>query len=138
MADYFPCKRCDALLVEEVIDELLIYDQRSDQAHCLNRTAAAIWRACDGSASIGSVAATVTEALGNPCDEQLVCYTLEQLHERNLLEIDSAPPPEIASRREVIRRLGMGAILITTILAPTAAMAQSCGPQGPQGPQGCP
>lgn len=48
MADGFPCARRDDLLVQEVLDELLIYDLRSHEAHFLSAAAAAIWRGCDG------------------------------------------------------------------------------------------
>jgi hypothetical protein len=136
MAHYFPCARRDELLIKDVVDEVLIYDQLSHEAHCLNPTAAAIWRACDGTVSAESIAAIVTKQHGNPCDESTVWYALEQLHERNLLE-GGALPPKGSSRRELVKHLGMAAVLITSILAPTAAMAGSCGPQGPQGCDPC-
>jgi len=43
-----PLARVEGLVVEELEEELLVYDQRSNRAHCLSSTAAMVWRACDG------------------------------------------------------------------------------------------
>lgn len=43
-----PLARGDDLVVEELGDELLIYDKLENRAHSLNGTAARVWRACDG------------------------------------------------------------------------------------------
>ena len=40
-------KRVDALS-RPLDDELLVYDARTHRGHCLNQTAAAVWKACDG------------------------------------------------------------------------------------------
>ena len=39
-----PKARQEGLLVQEVPDEVLVYDTASHKAHCLNRTAAVVWR----------------------------------------------------------------------------------------------
>ena len=138
MNDAFPRARTGDLIVQEVIDEVLVYDLRSDRAHCLNTTAAAIWRACDGTTSIASLAEHVSAHTGASCDENVIWHALEQLRERDLLEAALAPPPGLLSRRQLIVALRTSALLlpiITSIVAPTPVMAQS-GPQGPQGPQG--
>ena len=144
MAASGPRARRDDLLVEDIVDEILIYDLRSEQAHCLNGTAAAVWRACDGHADIAGLVAATSAAIGAWCDEHLVLLALEQLSERDLLD----GPPVVASpgfsRRELMERVALPMLLlplITTLSAPTPAMAQSCatmlpGPQGFQGPCG--
>lgn len=139
-----PRARRDDLLVEDIIDEILIYDLRSQQAHCLNATAAAIWRACDGQTTVAALAAAASAAIGAPCDERVILLALEQLRERDLLDqlpVSTSPP---MSRRELMERLAVPMLLlplITTLSVPTPAMAQSCptmvqGPQGLQGPCG--
>jgi hypothetical protein len=49
-----PLARSSELLTEEVDGELLIYDEERDTATRLNRTAAVVWRSCDGQRSIGT------------------------------------------------------------------------------------
>jgi Coenzyme PQQ synthesis protein D (PqqD) len=138
MTDAFPRARTSDLIVEEVVDEVLVYDLRSNEAHCLNTTAAAIWRACDGNTPIASLAEQINAVTGAPRDQDVVWHGLEQLHQHDLLEGTYAPPPGLISRRELIATLKTAALLlplITSIIVPTAAMAGSCGPQGCQGPQ---
>lgn len=144
MATSFPRARRDDLLVEDIMDELLIYDLRSEQAHCLNATAAAIWRACDGHTGVEALVAATSAAIGAPCDERVILLALEQLRERDLLDQLPASASALVSRRELMERLAVPMLLlplITTLSVPTPAMAQSCatmqpGMQGIQGPCG--
>lgn len=142
MANAFPNARRDDLVTQEIADEVMIYDLRSHQVHCLNASAAAIWQACDGSISVDSISEKAVEKFGFQFDADTVRNALGRLQECNLLE-DALPAlaTEVSmSRRDLIKKIGGGAVvmlpLITTIVAPTPAMAQSCGVQGPQGPQG--
>src|SRR4051812_49356910 len=43
-----PLGRSEDLIVQEVEDEVLVYDELSNRAHCLSADAARVWRACDG------------------------------------------------------------------------------------------
>ena len=43
--------RHDELVVQELPDEVLVYDLRKHKAHCLNQTAAFVWNHCNGQAS---------------------------------------------------------------------------------------
>ena len=38
----------DEFVLQEVENEVLVYDRATAQAHCLNADAARVWRACDG------------------------------------------------------------------------------------------
>ena len=58
MAD-LPIARSEGVLVEEVEDELLVYDQRRDSSHRLNRTAAVVWRHCDGTRAVRDFVASL-------------------------------------------------------------------------------
>jgi hypothetical protein len=144
MTASFPRARHDDLLVEDILDEVLIYDLRSKQAHCLNATAAAIWRACDGHTSVTALAAGANETIGAPCHEDVIMLALEQLRERYLIDPLPASASPLVSRRELMERVAVPLLLlplITTLSVPTPAMAQSCGtmepgPQGVQGPCG--
>ncbi len=52
-----PQARQDKLLVQEVGDELVVYDQKRHVAHSLNRTAALVWQNCDGQRTVADLAA---------------------------------------------------------------------------------
>jgi hypothetical protein len=53
--EFLPLARREALITKEVDGELLVYDVTRDKAHCLNETAAAIWRLCDGRTNVGEI-----------------------------------------------------------------------------------
>src|SRR5690348_5803833 len=61
-----PKARQDDLLLEELPAELLVYDQRSHRAHCLNATAAAVFRQADVSRTVAEIARGAGSALQAP------------------------------------------------------------------------
>lgn len=134
-----PQAREEHLLVENLGDEVLVYDEDRNLAHRLNRTAAVVWRQCDGQHSITELAALLHAELSIPADEELVLLTLDRLEKAHLLRQPFQRPATVpnVSRREVIRRLGLSGTLILllpiidTITAPTPAMAQSPPDAGP-------
>jgi len=141
MNSSFPRARQNDLLIQEVLDETLVYDQHTHQAHCLNNSAAIIWKACDGNTSVSALARLVGTDLDNDAAHLLVANALGELERNGLLMPGALPPTPAISRRELIARIGLTALalpLITSIAAPTAAQAQSgnMGSQGPQGLQG--
>ena len=40
----YPVARKSGLVVQEMPDEVLVYDLNSNKAHCLNQTAASVWK----------------------------------------------------------------------------------------------
>ena len=125
-----PRARQKGLLVQELPDEVLIYDTERYRAHCLNSTAAFIWKHCDGQRSVREIAQHLEKALGTSVDEDVVWCALNQLEKDHLLEERVAWPVgvERISRRTLMRRVGIAVALlpvITTIVAPTAVMGSS-------------
>ena len=51
-----PRMREQGLVVDDLPDEVLVYDLDRHQAHCLNRTAALVWRHCDGQTTVKEIA----------------------------------------------------------------------------------
>jgi hypothetical protein len=132
-----PKARNQDLLVEEMDGELLIYDVRTDRAHCLNQSAAAVWKHCDGARSIAELRSNLFPTLPRDTGEQLVKACLERLRRRHLLEGEPQSPLVDLSRRKLLRKLvlaataaGVMAPLISTVIAPTPAYAVSCLPFG--------
>src|SRR5215813_1471644 len=61
-----PAAREEGLIVQEMADEVLVYDQKRHRAHCLNETAALVWRALDGKSTAAEVAARVVASVRAP------------------------------------------------------------------------
>lgn len=127
-----PKARSEGIITKELNGELLLYDRVRDKAHCLNQTAAAIWKLCDGSTGVPELAGSVSKSLGIPVGEIVIQLALKQLSANRLLvegyEVSSLPVD--SSRRNLVCRLGVGVALlplITSLSAPTALAAVSCG-----------
>ena len=131
-----PCARKGRLIVQDLPDELLIYDLSCHRAYCLNRTAALIWQSCDGKRTVAEMTRILEREIDYPVDEGLIWFALDQLGRYHLLEERVELPilKERMTRRELTRRLGFAAAalvpLITSIVAPTAAQAATCGALG--------
>jgi len=124
-----PIARQDGLVVRELPDETLVYDLRTNKAHCLNQAAALVWRLCDGHTALLELAAALHTELGVADGEAAARLALRQLSRRALLEQPFAvePATEILGRREVLRKLAiLGTLpIIMTIAARHAAHALS-------------
>ena len=118
--------RRDELVVQELPDEILIYDLKSQRAHCLNQTAAFVWNHCDGATPPSEIAVLMEKEWRKPVSEDAVWIALKQLNQANLLQSSPVFPAGV-SRRAAMRRLGLAAAvalpLVTSVMAPTAAMA---------------
>ena len=126
-----PRARSQGLLIRELGGELLVYDLERHRAHCLNPTAALVFRGCDGRTPVPALARRL-RGEGLPADERWVWLALDRLSKANLLEAKVEPPGAVSrrlSRRELIRRAGQVAGLavllpaVTSIVAPTPAEA---------------
>ena len=129
---YLPAARKSRLVVRELAEEVLVYDESDHRAHCLNRTAALVWKSCDGKTPVSGIAERVSGQLSAPVSDEVVWLALDQLAEFDLLargESRPAAAPDLVSRRGMLRRLGIAAAvslpLITSVVSPTAAEAQS-------------
>jgi hypothetical protein len=123
----YPVARKSGLVVQEMPDEVLVYDLNSNKAHCLNQTAASVWKACDGKTSISEIAAH----FGKGASEDLVWLAIDQLNESQLLESQIQSKFKGQSRRDVIKKIGLASIIavpvIASLVAPQNALAaQSC------------
>jgi len=128
---FLPKARRQGIITKEVDGELLIYDLDRDKAHCLNLTAALVWKNSDGLRSIRELARVVSGKMDASIDEAVIQLALKQLDRDHLLQTSNTaiPLPTDLSRRAVVRRLGVAAVLlplITSISAPTALANVSC------------
>ena len=75
-----PRARVEDLVIEELEDEILVYDPKKMHAHCLGATAARVWRACDGSSDVTALCETLelsSEDVTRALAELEVCELLE-------------------------------------------------------------
>lgn len=120
-----PKARKDQLIIKELPDETLVYDLESDKAHCLNDTAAKVWKNCDGKNSVTDISTSLAKETGASVDERVIWLALDQLEKLKLLEKVPIALAVFAgmNRRQLMRNLGVAAIalpLIVSIAAPTA------------------
>lgn len=116
-----PQARSEDLIIEEVGDEVLIYDSRTDKGHCLSPEAARVWRRCDGRTPIDGLTAQLglsVERVEDALDELERCELLAE-----------EPTQMGHTRREMsVKVVKAGAAvaatpLIISALAPTPAQA---------------
>lgn len=125
-----PVARKNGLVIQETGDEVLVYDLTSNQAHCLNQTAAFVWKACDGQNTVSHIKEMLGREFSEKIDENFVWLALDQLEKEQLLENSLVSENKGLSRREVIKKIGFAAALALPVVAmlsfPNQALAVTC------------
>src|SRR3954451_2639128 len=80
-----PHSRQDEVFIEQLGDEMLVYDAKRRCAHRLNSTAAWTWRQCDGRKTVAEVTHLLSNEVQQPVDEELIWLSLETLDQAHLL-----------------------------------------------------
>jgi hypothetical protein len=133
MAALRPKALDEAIHIEAIEDELLVYDERRDTAHRLNRTAAVVWQHCDGTRTVDDLVEVLRDEIGEIADEDLVMVTLDELAGNELLT-DVAERDREATRldrRRFFRRVGvvgtaaLALPIVHSIVAPEPSAAQT-------------
>ena len=125
-----PCARSEDLIVEELGEELLVYDMKADRGHCLSPTAARVWRRCDGRTPAKDMSAELDldpDAVARALDELAACQLLEPTPELTVVAAngDGATRRELATRFLKAGAVAAAAPLIVSVVAPTPAQAQT-------------
>jgi hypothetical protein len=131
-----PVARKDEIVIQELENEILIYDLNIHKAFCLNQTSAMVWHLCDGNRSVTQIAVEMGRKLKTLVSEDLVLLALDELSRNSLLvreeKADAYSPTQ--NRREIIKKIGLSSMialpLVSFLIAPTAAAAQSGSPVG--------
>jgi Coenzyme PQQ synthesis protein D (PqqD) len=106
MSKALPHARQDGLVVRELPDEVLVYDLERNKAHCLNSTAAAVWRQCDGETSPREISDRLVGEFSQSLDEDVVWLALDDLGKLDLLERPVVRETGV-SRAQALRRVGV-------------------------------
>jgi len=124
-----PVARKEGLVVQETTEEVLVYDLTSNKAHCLNQTAAFVWKSCNGNNSIPDITKLFENETGAVVHEDLIWLAIDQLNEKNLLEAELSTNFAGRSRREVIKKIGLATVvalpIVASLTAPTSALAST-------------
>lgn len=128
-----PEARKDQLVIQDIGDETIIYDERRDHIHRLNRTAAIVWRHCNGHNTITDLVGVLQAELSAPATEDTVWLALDRLEKERLLQDKLTRPASDTqvTRRQALRKVAVlgGATLllpvVQSMIAPTPAMAAS-------------
>src|SRR5262245_29692961 len=126
METYSPKIRSTQLFVQELPDELVVYDVERNEVHCLNGIAARVWALCDGTHTVAEIVQLLGSDLEPQAVETLVWMALDQFAEKHLLEEDSPPDlyrPVDMTRRQMVLRVGLvvGLLpMVDSIIAPPA------------------
>lgn len=141
-----PQARIKDIVVQNLGNEMLVYDLKTNKLYNLNETSAKVFNACNGETSFAELKTKYKFT------DNLIYLALDELKANELLEDYKSNHFAGLSRREVIKKVGLASMialpLISVMVAPTAAHAQStsvcvtnsCADGGPtcnQGNGGC-
>ena len=131
MQETIPVTRKHDLVIQEIEDEILIYDLQTNKVFSLNQTSALIWRLSTGKKTLSEIAHAASQEMDSSIDEQFIWLALEQLRKENLIDIDSlkTSPFKRMKRRDVIKKVGYSSLvalpLIVSLTTPVAAQSGS-------------
>ena len=128
-----PKARYENLVIQDLGDETVVYDEKRNHVHRLNRTAAQVWKHCNGRNTVAELAAVLQDELKAPVTDEIVWLALDRLDKERLLEGTLVRPEEAKNitRRQMLKKAalvgGMTLLLpvVQSIVAPTPAMAMS-------------
>lgn len=118
-----PIARQSDIIIQDLDKELLIYNLITNQAFSLNETSKVVFNSCDGKTSFEELKSEYKFS------DDLIYLALDELNNKSLLEDSYYSPLTAMTRRQVIRKVGLTSMIalpvISTLVAPTATMAQS-------------
>jgi hypothetical protein len=125
-----PRARKDGLVIKELPGETLVYDLERDEAHCLNQTAALVWKGCDGKTTVARMAGLLQDQLDTSVNADVVWLAIKQLQRFHLVENEreTVATPSV-SRRNLVLKYAPAALVLPVIMsisAPAAAQAATC------------
>lgn len=120
-----PLARNTDVVVQALGKEILIYDLHTHKAYNLNETSSIVYQACDGKTTFDEL------KLRTKFSDEIIFLALDELIKEKLVTENRVynSPFSGMSRREAIRKAGFATMIalpvISSLVAPTAAMAQS-------------
>jgi hypothetical protein len=129
MSKITPIARKSEIVVQDLGNELLIYDLKANKALSLNQTSALIWQLSNGEKTIDEIAVETSKKLNAKVTDEFVWLALWRLKKENLIETEISNIYGNSTRREVIKKVGFASMValpvISSVIAPTAIYAAS-------------
>ncbi len=114
-----PKARAEGVVSEQVAGEVIVYDGRTQMAHCLSAEAAAVWKRCDGRSSLSELAHELALA------PDVVERAVEALHDCGLLDEDPARSPGYSRREAAVKLAKAGGAAFAAPLIYSAAVGSA-------------
>jgi hypothetical protein len=122
------------IVVQNLRDEVLVYNLITHQAMSLNRTITTIWQLCDGKKDVSEIRHSTAKILNTAVSDEVVFLALDELSKNGLLDTNELIPLKDLSqinRREMIKNIALTTSvaipIITSLVAPKAINAASGG-----------
>jgi len=122
-----PMARQNGLVVQEMPDEVLVYDLDTNKAHCLNQSAAFVWKSCDGNNSVADIVRQFESTGAGKVTEDFVWLAIDQLSENGLLANEVTSKFQGQSRRQVLKTIGLASIVAVPVIASLVAPQSALG-----------
>jgi hypothetical protein len=129
-----PQAKTDGLVIQELADEVLVYDLEKNKAYDLNQTSALVWQNCDGTKNINAIARELEHKLNQKVPDELVWLTLEKLKKEGLVDYQKENYPQFTgvNRRDLLKKATFASLValpaIASLVAPRSAQAASGAP----------
>ena len=129
-----PKTRNEDIVVQNLKDEVLLYDMKIDKAYCLNEICGVIYNHCNGRNTFEDIRRKSQKNI----PDEIIWLAIEELSKQNLLVEKHESG---ISRRSLLQKAALSAValpVIMGIIAPSSIRAQSvaCEPDGtPTGDQ---
>lgn len=126
-----PMSRQSNIVVQELENEILIYDLNNNKAFCLNETSSLVYQFCDGSHSVAEISDLLSLKLKKLISNDFVWLALKGFKKDNLLENGDDINDHFAglTRREIVKKVGLASMValpfVASLVAPTSANAAS-------------
>jgi hypothetical protein len=125
----------DQFCIEQVGDDVVLYDIERIQYHSLNSFAYSVWRLCDGQRTTAAICSLLADSIPEVRPEA-VSLAIAEIGEAGLLDEPAERFDARIQRRTVLKLAAAGVIgavglpLVQSITAPSAeAQATTCGTQ---------
>ena len=88
MSIFLPAVKKENIVVQELDNEILIYDLKDNKAFCLNEASAIIWQLCDGTKTVSQISQTAGKKLNSKISEDFVWLALDQFKKDKLISTE--------------------------------------------------
>ena len=135
-----PLAKTSDILVQQLENELLVYDLKTNKAFCLNETSAMIYQLCDGAKTTADISNLMSRKLKTPVPKDFISLALDSFKKEDLLEESERIEIDFngLTRRQVIKQVGLASLIalpiVSSVVAPSAVLAFSCVTSGNPAP----